>query len=101
MNAAEAASNKATMALAVAVLMLGSGIAHGESVHDERSSERSVSQRAKHVAMRAFDATRHGIERGAVATAHGVKRGARAAGHGVRSGAEAVGRVAHRVAEKL
>jgi hypothetical protein len=90
------------MAMTLAVLMLGCGVAHAaESAHEESSNAHSATQRVKHVAVRAFEATRQGIERGAEATVHGVKRGAQATGHGIETGAHAVGRVAHRVAEKF
>ena len=93
-------SNK--LATTVAALMLGCGIAHAAgSAHEEGGNAHGVSQRVKHVAARAFDATRHGIERGAEATVHGVKRGAQATGHGIETGAHAVARVPHRVAEKF
>ena len=94
-------SNKLAM-LTLAGLLLGCGVARAaESAHEDGSNARSVPQRVKHVAVRAFEATRHGIERGAEATVHGVKRGAQATGHGIETGAHAVGRVAHRVAEKF
>ncbi len=93
-------TNKAAMALAV--LVLACGIAHAsEPARESAGRAPSVPQRVKHVAVRAFDATRHGIERGAEVTVHGLKRGAQAAGHGVETGAHAVGRVAHRMAEKF
>lgn len=93
-------TNKAAMALAV--LVLACGVAHArESARESAGHAPSVPQRVKHIAVRAFDATRHGIERGAEATVRGVKRGAQATGHGVETGAYAVGRVAHRVAEKF
>ena len=89
------------MAMTLVVLMLGCGIARAAvSPHEEGSNARTVTQRVKHVAVRAFQATRRGIERGAEATVHAVKRGAQATGHGIETGAHAVGRVAHRVAEK-
>jgi hypothetical protein len=86
----------------LAVLMLGCGVAHAAgSAHEEGSNAHGVPQGAKHLAVRAFEATRHGIERGAEATVQGVKRGAGATRSGIETGAHAVGRVAHRLAEKL
>jgi hypothetical protein len=93
-------SNK--LAMTLAALMLGCGVARAaQSAHEEGSNAHGVPLRVKHVAVRAFDATRHDIERGAEATVHGVKRGAQATGHGIETGAHALGRVAHRVAEKF
>lgn len=94
-------SNKLVM-MTFAGLLLGCGVAHAaELAREDGGDAHSVTQRVKHVAVRAFEAARHGIEHGAEATVHGVKRGARAAGHGIETGAHAVGRVAHRVAEKF
>ena len=91
-------SSKAAMVLAF--LMLAGGSAHA-GAPAETSTSPSVPQRVRHVAVRAFDATRRGLEHGAEATAHGVKRGIRAAGQGIETGANAVGRVAHRVVDRL
>jgi len=92
--------NKAAMVLAV--LLVASGIAHArESRREDAGHAPTVPQRVKRVTVRAFDATRHGIERGAEATVRGVKRGAEATGRGIETGAHAVGRVAHRIAEKF
>ena len=91
-----------TMMLLLAGLLLGCSVAHAaEAAHEDGRDSHSVTQRVKHVAVRAFEATRHGIERGTEATVHGLKRGAQATGHGIETGAHAVGRVAHRVADKF